>query len=174
MGKVFSKKKKKQQEEEQTITQKKPKKKTFKVIIIGTPGSGKTCLMIRLTKNEFNKTNAVVEKASISYKGDDGEEVTISFHDTTGQEQFRNLTSYFFKNADLVIVTVDLTSSESYFEAEGYIQEAEKYLTKSYTGLLIGTKLDLKDKRVVDSGSLTILKEKKKYNNCSFGSFFFR
>ena len=63
----------------------------FKLIIIGTSGVGKTCLLLRAVRNEFKDEYEVtigVEFSSISLKLNT-KLVKLQIWDTAGQEQYR-------------------------------------------------------------------------------------
>jgi GTPase SAR1 family protein len=45
----------------------------------------------------------------------------VVFWDTAGQEKFRTLTYQYFKNADGIIITFDLTKSESFLNVKQWL-----------------------------------------------------
>ena len=65
--------------------------------------------------------------------------------DTAGQERFRQLTTSFFKDADGVIVTFDLTKYETLLNVRDWIASVYKYKDRSIPMVLVGNKLDLCD-----------------------------
>ena len=67
----------------------------FKVVLIGDSGVGKSNLLSRFTKNEFNlesKSTIGVEFATRTLKVDD-KVVKAQIWDTAGQERFRTITT---------------------------------------------------------------------------------
>ena len=79
--------------------------KTFKIIIIGESGVGKSCLTLRATKNNFieNYTPTIgFENSSLYFKIN---EIIIKFEiwDTCGQETYRSLIKNYYRNTSLVI-----------------------------------------------------------------------
>ena len=77
------------------------------------------------------------------YKTKDGRDFTVKIWDTAGQDRFRQLTNSFFKDADGVIVTFDLTAHESFLNVRDWISSVYKYKDKSLPMVLVGNKLDL-------------------------------
>ena len=66
------------------------------------------------------------------------------------QYRFRTITSSFYRGADLVIGVFDLCNSESFFSLEGWVQDARHYVNENVPILIVGNKVDLSAKRVVD------------------------
>ena len=77
---------------------------SFKIIIIGNSGVGKSCLSLRGTKNFFRNDYL----STIGYKDneDDQDYKIIRLHiwDTCGQEVYRSLVTNYYKNSSLAIL----------------------------------------------------------------------
>jgi len=99
--------------------------KTYKVILVGESGVGKTCIMNRFVKNEFkNNTSATlsagyVEK-SIELKKYNGKKINFGIWDTVGQEKYRSLAKNFFQNATAAIIVYDITLESSFEEIKNF------------------------------------------------------
>lgn len=66
------------------------------------------------------------------------------FWDTAGQEKFRTLTYQYFKNADGIIITFDLTKPESFNNVKQWLLQIYKNTQKDkIIKLLCGNKSDL-------------------------------
>ena len=79
---------------------------SFKIIIIGDSGVGKSSLTLRATKNQFQDYyNATVgfEFFSQNIKIDDTI-IKLQMWDTCGQEIYRSLISSFYKNSSLAMI----------------------------------------------------------------------
>jgi len=74
----------------------------------------------------------------------------MTLMDTAGQEKFRAITSSYFRGSDLCIIVYDITDSKSFFNISDHIDEARKYVSQEYPIILLGNKVDLVEKRVVD------------------------
>ena len=71
----------------------------FKVVLIGDSGVGKSNLLSRFTRNEFNlesKSTIGVEFATKSI-GVEGKVIKAQIWDTAGQERYRAITSAYYR-----------------------------------------------------------------------------
>ncbi len=127
----------------------------FKVIICGDYAVGKTSLLRRFTTGDFSfdykstlavnlvKTEVIIE----------GFHINLSIWDTAGQERFQKLRKEYYKNAKAVIFVYDLTRPESYHHIyERWKPEVDSVI-QGYIPLILGTKADLVEQRVVTTGS---------------------
>jgi small GTP-binding protein len=57
----------------------------------------------------------------------DGVEMDVRIWDTAGQEQFRNITYSYYKQADGVIIVFDLTSIASFKSVTPWLQSLYKH-----------------------------------------------
>jgi small GTP-binding protein len=79
---------------------------SFKLIVIGDSGVGKSCLTLKATKNLFeNNYNATVgfEFFSFNIKIND-KVLKLQIWDTCGQEIYRSLITNFYRNSSLAIM----------------------------------------------------------------------
>lgn len=79
---------------------------SFKIIIIGDSGVGKSCLTIKATKNYFEDFyNATVgfEFSTFNVKIND-KYIKLQIWDTCGQEIYRSLISGFYRNSALAMM----------------------------------------------------------------------
>ena len=74
----------------------------FKLVLIGDSEVGKSNLLLRFTRNEFNlesKTTIGVEFASKTVPLPDGRIAKAQVWDTAGQERYRAITSAYYRGA---------------------------------------------------------------------------
>mmetsp|Transcript_36906 Transcript_36906/g.27288 ORF Transcript_36906/g.27288 Transcript_36906/m.27288 type:complete len:83 (+) Transcript_36906:22-270(+) len=74
----------------------------FKIVLVGDSGVGKSNLLSRFTKNEFNlesKATIGVEFATKTITTETEQKVKAQIWDTAGQERFRTLTSSYYRGA---------------------------------------------------------------------------
>ena len=83
---------------------------SFKVIIIGNSGVGKSCLSIKATKNIFeNNYLATVGFEFFSFNIKiDGKIIKLQIWDTCGQEIYRSLITNFYRNSALAVVVYSI------------------------------------------------------------------
>jgi Ras-related protein Rab-2A len=97
-----------------------PKKATtdflFKLIIIGDSAVGKSCLMHRVTTNEFIEDHEVtvgVEFGTLIIKLE-SHVFKLQIWDTAGQENFKSITKIFYRGAHCVVLTYDITRVDTF------------------------------------------------------------
>ena len=124
---------------------------SFKIIIIGDSGVGKSSLTLRATKNQFQEYyNATVgfEFFSLNLKMEDSI-IKLQMWDTCGQEIYRSLISSFYKNSSLAMIMYSIDNEESFRHLDYWIKEIKNNSSPDIKIILIGNKVDLEDKRVV-------------------------
>lgn len=79
---------------------------SFKIIVIGNSGVGKSCLSVKATKNIFeNNYLATVGFEFFNFNVRiEGKVVKLQIWDTCGQEVYRSLITNFYRNATLGII----------------------------------------------------------------------
>ncbi|EAY09011.1 small GTP-binding protein, putative [Trichomonas vaginalis G3] len=123
----------------------------FKFIVIGSTGVGKTCIMKRMTENEFRENTLSTTGVEFdSTKVDvDGKEIPIQIWDTAGQERFRSISRAYFRNAIGVLLVFSLTDKESFEEIGGWLNDARTLCCQDAEIMLIGNKCDIPDQRLI-------------------------
>ena len=99
----------------------------FKVIIIGDSAVGKSCLMNRVTRNEFvldHEVTVGVEFGSLMINLEQ-QIFKLQIWDTAGQESFKSITRIFYKGAHCVILTYDITNRATFENLENWNAEVE-------------------------------------------------
>ncbi|KAK6741947.1 hypothetical protein RB195_009680 [Necator americanus] len=125
-------------------------KRTFKVIIVGDAGVGKTCLSFRFCCGRFPEhTEATIgvdfrERSCVIER----ELLKVQLWDTAGQERYRHsIVAHYYRNVNAVVFVYDVTSPSSFASLRSWIAECEKNgLTaeSDVPRILIGNKCDLK------------------------------
>ena len=129
---------------------------SFKIIIIGDSGVGKSCLTLRGTKNIFDAIYApTIGFEFVSYfLKINGQIVKLQIWDTCGQEVYRSLISSFYNNSSLAIMVYSIDNGQSFTNLEFWLNELRTKASPDINLFLIGNKCDLEEKRQVtkDSG----------------------
>jgi len=134
---------------------------SFKMIVIGDAGVGKSCLTTKAAKGVFDDTySATVGFEFVTFNlRIDGKVVKLQIWDTCGQEIYRSLISSFYRNASLAMMVYSIDSKESFIHIETWLKEVKLQSNPDIKIFLIGNKADLEDKREVK------LEEAKQYKN---------
>lgn len=138
----------------------------IKVVVVGKSGVGKSALMLRFCEGTYNETHVNTIGVDFRFKTFEvlGKKVKLQIWDTAGQEKFRSISSAYYRGADAVMLVYDITCAQSLEDLKTYwVQEVEKHGMEIPTLLLVGNKVDLKDRREVPDF-------KEQYYPLSFGN----
>ena len=124
---------------------------SFKIIIIGDSGVGKSSLTLKATKDKFQDFYTATvgfEFFSFNIKINDTI-IKLQIWDTCGQEIYRSLISSFYKNSALAMVVYSIDNKASFQHIDYWIKELKNESNPDTKIILIGNKSDLEDKRSV-------------------------
>lgn len=138
----------------------------WKVVLVGDSGVGKTNLLSRFTRNEFNmesKSTIGVEFATrnIQIKG---RTVRTQIWDTAGQERYRAITSVYYRGAVGALVVFDISKMSSFENLDKWLGELNEHADPRCCIMIVGNKVDLKHLRAVSSEEGRSLAEKHNYS----------
>ncbi|KAG8966860.1 hypothetical protein FRC03_011181 [Tulasnella sp. 419] len=123
----------------------------FKVVLIGDSGVGKSNLLSRFTRNEFNlesKSTIGVEFATRSINVD-GKTIKAQIWDTAGQERYRAITSAYYRGAVGALLVYDIAKHATYVNVVRWLKELRDHADSNIVIMLVGNKSDLKHLRAV-------------------------
>ena len=88
----------------------------LKIIIIGDAGVGKSNILIRYTKNEFDASNKPTIGIEFSSKtiNVNRSRVKLQIWDTAGQERYRAVAKQYYRGAAGVMIVYDVTKRSSF------------------------------------------------------------
>eukprot|EP00262_Sarcandra_glabra_P010275 TRINITY_DN2534_c0_g1_i1.p1 TRINITY_DN2534_c0_g1~~TRINITY_DN2534_c0_g1_i1.p1 ORF type:complete len:215 (-),score=37.49 TRINITY_DN2534_c0_g1_i1:222-866(-) len=131
----------------------------FKVVIIGDSAVGKSNLLSRYARNEFNmhsKATIGVEFQTQSMEIE-GKEVKAQIWDTAGQERFRAVTSAYYRGAVGALIVYDISRRTTFDSVGRWLEELNTHSDTTVARMLVGNKCDLgniRDVSVEDGKSL--------------------
>ncbi|KAG0140962.1 hypothetical protein CROQUDRAFT_68818 [Cronartium quercuum f. sp. fusiforme G11] len=123
----------------------------FKVVLIGDSGVGKSNLLSRFTRNEFNmesKSTIGVEFATRSIVVD-SKTIKAQIWDTAGQERYRAITSAYYRGAVGALLVYDISKLQSYTHVQRWLKELRDHADSNIVIMLVGNKSDLRHLRAV-------------------------
>eukprot|EP00041_Stephanoeca_diplocostata_P013542 m.237560 g.237560 ORF g.237560 m.237560 type:complete len:232 (+) comp19373_c0_seq2:355-1050(+) len=124
----------------------------YKLCLVGDISAGKTSLLMRFSKNQFEKKHSAtvgamfldVQKIYTSVSGS----IPMRFNiwDTAGEERFRGLVPMYLRGSDAVIVVYDATKHSSIDELEYWVKEVRTRSSKNVAIVIAANKNDLPNK----------------------------
>ncbi|KAF7663337.1 hypothetical protein LDENG_00211970 [Lucifuga dentata] len=123
----------------------------FKFLVIGSAGTGKSCLLHQFIENKFkqdsNHTIGVEFGSRVVNVG--GKTVKLQIWDTAGQERFRSVTRSYYRGAAGALLVYDITSRETYNTLTNWLTDARTLASPNIVIILCGNKKDLDADREV-------------------------
>ncbi|XP_072853374.2 ras-related protein Rab-7b isoform X1 [Pogona vitticeps] len=141
------------------------KRVDLKIIIIGALGVGKTSLLHQYVHKKFYEDYRTTLGASILSKVVvvDQTPLKLQIWDTGGQERFRSMVSTFYKGSDGCMLTFDVTDMDSFDTLDDWREDFLQKVVPADPGfpmVVLGNKIDLKDRQVSKEAALSWCKEK--------------
>ena len=124
---------------------------SFKIIVVGDSGVGKSCLTTKGTKNHFEEYYSPTvgfEFFTFNIRIQD-KNIKLQIWDTCGQEAYRSLITSFYRNSSLAILVYSIDNHNSFANIESWLNEIKAQANPEIKIFLIGNKTDLEDKRKI-------------------------
>ena len=135
----------------------------LKLLIIGDSNVGKTSMLLNYTDNYFPESHLAT--IGVEYKVKELKtnkfNIALQIWDTAGQERFRSITKSFFRNTNGILFVYDITSRRSFQSVKDWIKDSEMH-DSGFEKILVGNKIDLEEKREVQTDELKEYGTKKK------------
>ncbi|TFK26716.1 GTP-binding protein RAB5 [Coprinopsis marcescibilis] len=124
----------------------------FKLVLLGESAVGKSSLVLRFVKDQFDDYRESTIGAAFLTQTvtlDDQSTVKFEIWDTAGQERYKSLAPMYYRNANCAVVVYDITQTASLEKAKTWIRELQRQADPSIVIALCGNKLDLAERRQV-------------------------
>ena len=124
---------------------------SFKIIVVGDSGVGKSCLTMKGTKNHFEECYSPTvgfEFFTFNIRISD-KNIKLQIWDTCGQEAYRSLITSFYRHSSLAIIAYAIDNENSYNNIEAWLNEIKSQANPETKVFLIGNKVDLDNARKV-------------------------
>ena len=125
-----------------------------KIVLLGDSGVGQTCLISRFISGQFdanvNSTNGASYASKKVEYPELGKSLVLDIWDTAGQEKYKSLTKFFYKDAAMVVLVYDITRRESFDNLKNFwYKEIKEHGEKDIVLGIAGNKSDLYDDEAV-------------------------
>uniref|UniRef100_A0A1B6MQC3 small monomeric GTPase n=1 Tax=Graphocephala atropunctata TaxID=36148 RepID=A0A1B6MQC3_9HEMI len=123
----------------------------FKFLVIGSAGTGKSCILHQFIENKFKSDSSHTIGVEFGSKivNVAGKSVKLQIWDTAGQERFRSVTRSYYRGAAGALLVFDITNRESFNTLADWLQDARTLASPNIIILLVGNKKDLEADREV-------------------------
>ena len=129
--------------------QEKQKELEAKIVLLGNINVGKTSIASRYCKNTFNDHHINTIGGAYQQQKvvlNNGAIVKLHIWDTSGQERFRAMTNLYYRDAQVALLTYDITNESSFTGIEFWIDELKyKVENENMILFLVGNKSDASD-----------------------------
>lgn len=120
----------------------------LKVVILGSGGVGKSCLMNRFVSNQFDENSFHTIGVEFLNKDIevDGEKFTLQIWDTAGQERFKALRTPFYRGTDICLLAYAINDRDSFKGLAQWREEFLKYADvkgDQFPFIVVGNKNDV-------------------------------
>jgi small GTP-binding protein len=101
---------------------------TFKLVLMGESGVGKSSIALRMVSDTFNANTEATIGASFFSKIINTEHESLHFKiwDTAGQEKYHCLVPMYYRGSDAALVVYDITDESSYKLAKRHVKELKE------------------------------------------------
>ena len=129
--------------------------KTIQLLVIGDSSVGKTSLITRYTNGTFKEEYLATVGLDYYSKVEaiNNQTINIKLWDTAGQERFKALTQNYFRNAEGVLLTFDVTNTDSFNNLKDWIGSIKTNMESKNIFLpliIVGNKIDMEDAREIN------------------------
>ena len=137
---------------------------SFKVIVIGDSGVGKSCLTTQAVRQNFEEFyTATVGFEFLTFNMRINNNVLkLQIWDTCGQEVYKSLISNFYRNCTLALIVYAINNRTSFEHAENWLNDLKNQSNPNVRVFLVGNKSDLEQERQVSKEEAEKFKEEKK------------
>ena len=124
----------------------------FKLILIGDSCVGKSNILLKYLKNQFNENSKTTVDVEFDTKNIiiNNKRIKIQIWDTAGQERYRSITSAYYKGAKGALIVYDITRKNTFCNIDKWITDLKLNGDKNICIIILGNKSDLIDKREIN------------------------
>ena len=125
---------------------------TYKLVLLGDAGVGKTALAVQFVKGQFSEfTESTIGASFMNRQVTLPNNTIVKFQiwDTAGQERFHSLAPMYYRGAQAAVVVYDLTNRSSLDKAIEWVRELHQQGDPDVVVALVGNKKDLSVERQI-------------------------
>ncbi|KAH9614323.1 hypothetical protein KSS87_016414 [Heliosperma pusillum] len=100
-----------------------------KLVVLGNSGVGKSCIVLRFVRGQFDPTSKVTVGASFLSQTialQDSSTVKFEIWDTAGQERYAALAPLYYRGAAVAVIVYDITNLETFTKAQYWVKVSHR------------------------------------------------
>lgn len=140
----------------------------IKLLMIGSSGVGKSCLLMRFTEDSF--TDSFITTIGVDFRIKtveiEGKRYKLQIWDTAGQERFRTITSSYYRGAMGIVIVYDVTDPQTFNDVSSWLKAIDTHASEKVDKILVGNKCDLQNYRIIDFESGKELADRNNMKFC--------
>ena len=139
---------------------------SFKIIVVGDSGVGKSCLTLKGIKNHYEECYSPTigfEFFNFNIRIND-KNIKLQIWDTCGQEAYRSLITSFYRNCSLAILAYSIDNENSFKNIENWLNEIKLQVNPETKIFLIATKSDLENERKIQKNTAKEFSKKHEFH----------
>mmetsp|Transcript_57934 Transcript_57934/g.116146 ORF Transcript_57934/g.116146 Transcript_57934/m.116146 type:complete len:216 (+) Transcript_57934:60-707(+) len=140
----------------------------FKVVLLGDSNVGKSNLLSRFTRDEFDqesRSTIGVEFASKTVTVN-GKVMKAQIWDTAGQERYHAIAGAYYRGAVGALLVYDISKRSSFDSLDRWLKELRDRTDQDIVVLVVGNKSDLHEQREVSQQEAQALVESNRLSSC--------
>ena len=127
----------------------------YKIVLAGAKDVGKSSLIARFCDDIFHERT--METIGVAFKrkrielGTESNRLSLDVNiwDMGGEDKYKALLPQYIKGATAALILYDTTNKETIDDVNSWVEIVNEYASEDIIKVLIGTKIDLKDKREI-------------------------
>ena len=126
----------------------------IKILTLGDTTVGKTSIVLRYSDDKFLE-DTTLSTIGIDFKikkiNKGGESIKVSIYDTAGQERFQNIIKHYYRGANGILLTYDISNHSSFEKLDFWYNDLKENVgdLNELFICLIGNKIDKENSREV-------------------------
>ena len=124
----------------------------WKLSALGETQVGKTSILIKYTEGTFSESPLATIGVDFQVKKEtvQGKQIEVQIWDSAGQEKYRSISKQYYNRAQGILLVYDITKRDTFSAIKHWLKDIDSQVQTNPQIVLIGNKLDLSSKRVVD------------------------
>jgi small GTP-binding protein len=114
-----------------------------KVVLVGSQGVGKTCLVLRWVEGTFKAPASTIGAAFFTQKLTIGaKRIKMQVWDTAGQERFRAMAPMYYRGAHAACLVFDVSFRQSFSDVTSWISELRQNVGPDILLVIVANKIE--------------------------------